>query len=72
MSGCSDAEGQLEVYFYRCNSCCCTCCNFDVLLEAPLRVPVVVNIIWYCLIEESGYGAILLSLWFTATPPFLF
>ena len=30
-------------------------CNFDVLLGAPSRVLVVVNIIWCCLTNESGY-----------------
>ena len=72
MSRSSGVEGRLEVCFYRCNNCYCTCCNFDVLLGALSRVLVVVNIIWCCLTDELGYGAILLSLWFAATPPFLF
>ena len=37
-------------------------CNFDVLLGAPSRVLVVVNIIWCCLIDESGCGVILLPI----------
>ena len=53
----------LKSVFYWCNNCCCcTCCNFDVLFGAPSRVLVVVNIIWCCLIDESGCGVILLPI----------